>query len=64
MIPFRVYDRDKKLTWVVLNYHATPQGGEYLVAREDDSKDDGLLTTLTLAQMKTLRLVDFCDEQA
>jgi hypothetical protein len=62
MIPFRVYDRDKKITWVVLNYHEAAQGGQYLVARNDDSKEDGQISTLTVEQMKSLRLLDFCDE--
>jgi hypothetical protein len=63
MIPFRVFDRDNKTMWIVLNYHAdAPNGGSYLLAREDDSEADGELKIVQAAKMTSYRLIDFLDE--
>jgi hypothetical protein len=63
MIPFRVFDRDKKAMWIVLNYHAgDSNGGSYLLAREDDSENDGELKIVPANSMAGFRLVDFLDE--
>lgn len=65
MVPFRVFNKESKEMWVVLNYH--PSGGEsgdgaYLLAREDDSENDGELCLLDAGNMTKFRLVDFLDE--
>ena len=63
MVPFRVFDRDKKTMWIVLNYHAgEANGGSYLLAREDDSDHDGELRIVAANAMTGYRLVDFLDE--
>ena len=62
MIPFRVYDRDKKITWTIINYHPTPQGGNYLAARDDDSDKDRVLSVLSIDELTKYKMVDFLDE--
>jgi hypothetical protein len=62
MIPFRIYDRERKGVWIVLNYQAGQDGGHYLVAREDESENDGDMELMTASQMKNCRLVDFLDD--
>lgn len=65
MIPFRVFDREKKITWIVLNFQpgSAEHAGQYLVAREDDSQHDGTIKLLSLEEMCKLRLVDFYEDQ-
>lgn len=63
MVPFRVFDRENKTTWIVLNYHPGKDGGQYLVAREDDSSQDGELSLLSAEDISKFRLVDFYDDQ-
>jgi len=62
MVPFRVYDREKKSLWIVLNYHPNSTGGNYLLAREDESDLDGELVLLPADNLTNYRLVDFLDE--
>lgn len=62
MVPFRVYDRDNKITWVIINYHPDYQGGTYLAARDDDTDKDRELSLLSVADVAKLRMVDFLDE--
>ena len=63
MIPFRVFDRKKKITWLVLNYHSGKEGGEYLVAREDDThKKDGDLQLMAAEEIAQFRMVGFVDK--
>jgi len=63
MVPFRVYDREKKEMWIVLNFHGSaPNGGQYLLAREDDSESDGEMRLVNAGDMVKLKLVDFLDE--
>ncbi len=63
MVPFRVFDREKKEMWIVLNYHAAQDGGgSYLVAREDDQERDGEMAILPAKTLAGFRLVDFLDE--
>ena len=62
MIPFKVFDRDKKVTWLILNYHSSPKGGTYLAALEDDNTDtDGNLHILDAEELTQFRLVGFAD---
>lgn len=62
MVPFRVFDRENKEMWIVLNYHPGTDGGHYLVAREDDSDDDGVMKLIGTKDFVKLRLVDFLDD--
>lgn len=62
MLPFRVFDRKKKITWTILNYHPTAKGGEYLASREDDSSEDGTIDTLSVEAVKKLKMVGFVDD--
>ena len=59
MIPFRVYDREKKEMWIVLNVH---NDGTYLVAREDEAETDGDLKIVKTADLLKYKLVDFLEE--
>ena len=61
MVPFRVYDPEKKTTWIILNYHSNVGHGEYLVAREDESDEDGTILTLSIADLKKCQMIDFVD---
>jgi hypothetical protein len=65
MVPFRIFDRENKEMWIVLNYHPGGAGdaGSYLIAREDDSEKDGEMKLLPAGEMKKLRMVDFLDEE-
>jgi hypothetical protein len=60
MVPFRVFDRDKKEMWIVINYHS--EQGAYLAAREDDTEIDGLMKLISSSDLLKMRLVDFLDE--
>jgi hypothetical protein len=60
MLPFRVYDREKKEMWVVINYH--PEQTAYLAAREDDTEIDGLMRMLPVNELTKMRLVDFLED--
>ena len=64
MIPFRVFDRENKEMWVVINYHPDQSGGQYLIAMESDDDTDGSLKLVTPTQVAACRLVDFMDEMA
>ena len=62
MIPFRVFDRDNKQMWHVINYHPDQNGGNYLVALEDDSGSDGDMKLVTTKDLANFKFVDFLDE--
>ena len=67
MIPFRVFDRENKQWWVVLNYHpgtSAGDAGSYLLAKEDDedNEKDGALAMLPAKDVAKFRLVDFLEE--
>ena len=59
MNPFKVYDRRTKTTWIILNYHASQEGGEYLAVREDDSAKDGEISLIKIEEICKLKWVDF-----
>jgi hypothetical protein len=63
MLPFRAFDKETKTTWVVLNYQPGENGGHYLVAREDDSQQDGAISLLAAKDMLKLRLVEVFDDE-
>ena len=56
MLPFRVYDREEKTTWLILNYHPSANEGLYLAAREDDSPEDGELRLIDATKLSKLRM--------
>ena len=65
MVPFRVFDRENKEMWVVLNYHpgtSAADNGTYLLAREDDTERDGEMAILPASELAKFRLVDFLEE--
>ncbi|MEY4630942.1 MAG: hypothetical protein RIQ81_1062 [Pseudomonadota bacterium] len=62
MVPFRVFDRDKKEMWIVLNYQSGGTQGSYLLSREDDGDSDGELRIIKAEDMLKFRLVDFLEE--
>jgi hypothetical protein len=62
MVPFRVFDRDKKEMWIVLNYQNGGTSGSYLMSREDDGDSDGELRIVKAEDMLKFRLVDFLEE--
>lgn len=67
MVPFRVFDRDKKELWVVLNFEAGggKQEGRYLVAKEDDSNDqDGTLGYIGTSELARFKFVEFLTDDA
>lgn len=62
MVPFRIFDRESKQLWVVLNFHPNSgKGGQYLVAKEDDSNGDGEMALIDVEEIVKYRLVDFLD---
>ena len=63
MQPFKVYDRETKITWLILNYHPNPNGGEYLAAREDDTNKDGEIHLIKSSDMKKFKMVGFMDDE-
>jgi len=62
MIPFRVYDRDKREMWIVLNYQNGDGMGNYLVAKEDETEADGEMKIISPQELTKLKLVDFLEE--
>ena len=63
MVPFRIFDRENKEMWIVLNYQpAGTKGGTYLVAREDEGDEDGEMRVLSAEELIKFRLVDFLEE--
>ena len=59
MTPFKVLDRKTKTTWIVLNFHPSAEGGEYLAVREDDSVRDGEIKVLKVGDIQKYKWVDF-----
>jgi hypothetical protein len=59
MVPFRVFDRDNKEMWIVLNYQTD---GTYLIAREADDERDGEMRQVNTKELVNYRLVDFLDD--
>jgi hypothetical protein len=67
MVPFRVFDRENKELFVVLNYHPGTSGGDqghYLLAREDDNERDGEMVIVPATNFSKFRLVDFLDDSS
>jgi len=62
MVPFRVFDRENKEMWIVLNYQGGGASGSYLMSREDDGDSDGELRIVRAEDIVKYRLVDFLEE--
>ncbi len=62
MVPFRVFDREKKEMWIVLNYQNVGATGGYLMSREDDGDSDGEMRIVRQEDIVKYRLVDFLEE--
>lgn len=60
MVPFRVFHRENKELWIVLNFH--PTDGTYLLAKDDDSDKDGEMTIIPAKDLVKYKLVDFMEE--
>jgi len=56
MVPFRVFDRENKEMWIVLNYQTGAGNGTYLLAREDDTEADGEMKILKAEELSNLNL--------
>tara|TARA_B100001094_G_C17971173_1_gene690375 strand:+ start:180 stop:389 length:210 start_codon:yes stop_codon:yes gene_type:complete len=63
MVPFRVFDRNKKQTWQVINYQPGAEGGFYLVAREDESEIDGDMSLLPASEIVEFKFEGFIEEE-
>lgn len=64
MIPFRIFDRDKKELWIVLNFEPMQKGGRYLAAREDDTSDlDGSLGFISSDDLDKYKFVEFITQE-
>ena len=63
MVPFRVFDRDQKQMWQIINYHPN-QGsqGAYLATKEDDDATDGDMKIIPAEELATFKFVDFLEE--
>lgn len=62
MQPFRIFDKAKKATYLVLNYQPNEKGGAYLVARDDESAEDGRMTMLSPQQVCKCQMVGMVTE--
>ncbi|MFW7380438.1 MAG: hypothetical protein ACOH5I_16620 [Oligoflexus sp.] len=63
MVPFRVFDREKKQMWQIINYHpvANTQGA-YLATKEDDDASDGDMRIIPAEELAAFKFVDFLEE--
>lgn len=63
MLPFRVFDKEKKQMWQVINYHpGTNSDGSYLATKEDDDVTDGDMRIIPAAELVSFKFVDFLEE--
>lgn len=62
MIPFKLFDKNEKITWIVLNYQNTGKDGQYLIAREDDSDLDGEIKIVSAEELTNWKLLGFVQE--
>ncbi len=62
MLPFKAFDRQNKVTWIILNYHENNGKGTYLAARDDDSDSDGSLSLLSAQNLEGYKFLGFMDE--
>ena len=62
MVPFRVFDRDQKQMWQIINYHPDSNGGSYLATREDDSEQDGDMKIIPAKTIEGFKFIEFVEE--
>jgi hypothetical protein len=63
MLPFRVFDKEKKQMWQVINYHpGAGSEGSYLATKEDDDTTDGDMLIIPAKELVTFKFVDFLEE--
>ena len=62
MVPFKVFDRQNKQIWLVLNYHPDSKGGKYLAALENDEDTDGEMQIIDSAQLVKFKFLEFLEE--
>lgn len=62
MIPFRIFNKERKEMWIILNYQPGQNGGTYLAAREEDSDEDGKIKLFAAEELLNYRLIDFLDD--
>ncbi len=63
MLPFRVFDKEKKEMWQVINYHpGAGTEGSYLAAKEDDDATDRDMRLIQVSELVTFKFVDFLEE--
>ena len=54
MLPFRVFDKEKKQMWQVINYHpSSGSDGSYLATKEDDDASDGDMRIIPAGELVT-----------
>ncbi len=63
MLPFRIFDKKNKTTWLIINFQPGKGTGTFLAAREDDSAQDGELTLLTLEDIVGCRMLEFVADE-
>jgi hypothetical protein len=62
MIPFRVYSKEEKTTWVIVNHNPGTNGGQYLAYREDHEELDGILEVIPSDKLTGMKMVNFIEE--
>jgi len=62
MLPFRVFDKEKKQMWQVINYHPGGSEGSYLATKEDDDVTDGDMRIIPATELVNFKFVDFLEE--
>jgi hypothetical protein len=62
MIPFRVYSKEEKTTWVIVNHNPGSNGGHYLAYREDHEELDGILEVISSDKLTGMKMVNFIEE--
>jgi len=63
MVPFRVFDREKKQMWQIINYHpGSNSSGTYLATKEDDDASDGDMRIIPAEELANFKFVDFLEE--
>ena len=55
-------DKKEKITWLILNFHSSADGGNYLASREEDSRKDRNLQLLSIKKVCSCRFVGFLIE--
>lgn len=66
MVPFRVFHRENKELWIVLNFHpgsAAGDAGSYLLAKDDDTDKDGEMSLIPAKDLLKYKLVDFMEDE-